>query len=269
MKDMTDPGFQNQTGFEPGPGRGRGFHKPRGRKNSCGMPPNIVIGMVFILIGTLLLLDRLGVLQSREILSYWSVIPLAIGVGLLIRGGRDGLVGGFVLTALGSIFLARRLGLTELGMRELWPVILILVGAAVLVNSVLARRARDEGSLHGTSAEDVLNDSAFFGGVEKKVQSENFRGGDVMAVFGGVVVNLRRAKLSTAGPAVLNANAIFGGVELFVPEDWVVVNEGLAILGGFADSRRFVEAEEPPAGDPKKLLIIRGMALFGGVEVKN
>jgi predicted membrane protein len=262
MNDMTDP---VHSGYEPDsrlPGTGK-FHKPRKSGRRCGLVPNIVIGVIFIL-------DSLGIVASRAILSYWSLIPLAIGISMLIRGGRDGLVGGFVLTAVGGIFLARRLGLTDLGMRELWPAILILVGVGVLTNSLLARRARGGVNFDGASSEDVLNDSAFFGGVEKKVQSENFRGGEVTAIFGGVAVNLRRARIVPGQSAVINANAMFGGVELFVPEDWVVVNEGMAILGGFADSRRFVETEEPSmSGQPRKLLIVRGMALMGGVEVKN
>lgn len=269
MNDMSDPGHSSYGRGAGFVGRGS-FHKRKTSRRSCGVFPNILIGSLFIALGTLLLLDRLGIVASGAILSYWSVIPLVIGIGLLLRGGRDGLVGGLVLTAVGGIFLARRLGFTELGMQELWPVILILVGVAVLTNSLLARRARGATNLDGASSEDVLSDAAFFGGVEKKVQSENFRGGEVTAIFGGVAVNLRRAKIIPGESAVLNANAMFGGVELFVPEDWVVVNEGMAILGGFADSRRFVETEETlPSGQPRKLLIVRGMAILGGVEVKN
>jgi hypothetical protein len=62
--------------------------------------------------------------------------------------------------------------------------------------------------------------------------------------------------------AVFDAFAMWGGVEVKVPEDWAVENRGVAILGGFVDSTR------RPA-DPKGRLVLTGLAVMGGVEVKN
>ncbi len=39
---------------------------------------------------------------------------------------------GVVLVIIGLIFLAESLGITEFGIRELWPLILIGVGAVIL-----------------------------------------------------------------------------------------------------------------------------------------
>ena len=46
---------------------------------------------------------------------------------------------GVVLVVVGLIFLAESLGLTEAGIRELWPLLLIGVGAVILYERV--RRA--------------------------------------------------------------------------------------------------------------------------------
>ena len=46
---------------------------------------------------------------------------------------------GVVLVIVGLIFLAESLGLTEAGIRELWPLLLIGVGAVILYERV--RRA--------------------------------------------------------------------------------------------------------------------------------
>jgi hypothetical protein len=65
--------------------------------------------------------------------------------------------------------------------------------------------------------------------------------------------------------AVVYASAIFGGIEIKVPDNWQVTSDGTGIFGGFSD-----ETAHPPEGTPGlKRLIIKGEAVFGGVEVKN
>ncbi len=52
---------------------------------------------------------------------------------------------GIVLVIVGLIFLAESLGVTEAGIRELWPLILIGVGAVILyerLRRVYRRRGR-------------------------------------------------------------------------------------------------------------------------------
>jgi hypothetical protein len=53
-----------------------------------------------------------------------------------------------------------------------------------------------------------------------------------------------------------------GGVEVRVPEDWTVETRGMAVLGGFEDKTR------RPLDDRRKL-VVTGLAVLGGVEVKN
>jgi len=67
--------------------------------------------------------------------------------------------------------------------------------------------------------------------------------------------------------AVLHIDAIFGGVELRVPDTWVVSSEGQGIFGGYSDSTH----QRPPTdlALPRKTLVIRGAAVFGGVEIRN
>jgi hypothetical protein len=62
--------------------------------------------------------------------------------------------------------------------------------------------------------------------------------------------------------AVLDVFVFWGGIEVKVPEDWEVVSRGLAILAGFVDNTR-----HPPSA--QKRLVVTGMAIMGGVEVKN
>ncbi len=244
-----------------------GFHKPRARNCGSLFSANLTFGVLFILAGTALLLDRLGYLNAREIFYYWPLALVIFGIGLLVRRGRQAVVSGCVLLVAGSVLLLQRLGLLNVGLRELWPVVLIAIGVVVLYNSLRSRALEPVSSPSGNP--DVLNDGAFFGGVEKKVDSHNFRGGEAFAIFGGVDVDLSRARLARDVQPVLTANAIFGGVEMRVPQDWRVVMEGVAILGGFADSRKFIDDRSDDPTDSRPTLVVRGIALFGGVEIKN
>jgi len=75
-------------------------------------------------------------------------------------------------------------------------------------------------------------------------------------------------------PVELTINAVFGGCEIRVPEAWEVVGYGQGIFGGYVDSTKPRDFQSEAlagtvAGNPRKALILRGVALFGGVEIKN
>ena len=64
---------------------------------------------------------------------------------------------------------------------------------------------------------------------------------------------------------VIEVVAIFGGVKIIIPPNWEVKSEVVAIFGGMDDKRAVT-----PFGDtPKKIIIIKGVALFGGVNIRN
>jgi hypothetical protein len=54
------------------------------------------------------------------------------------------LAAGFVFLALGAIFLADRLGIVQVHVNYILPVVLISIGLAVLIGGLQARRQRSE-----------------------------------------------------------------------------------------------------------------------------
>jgi predicted membrane protein len=105
---------------------------------------------------------------------------------------------------------------------------------------------------------------ALFGGGKRRVQGD-FKGGDMLAMFGGYEVDLRNATMS-GDQVVINANAIFGGFEIKVPETWSVIMQITGMFGGHEDSTRVPDPRLVP--NPKRL-IVRGVTVFGGLSVKN
>jgi hypothetical protein len=114
----------------------------------------------------------------------------------------------------------------------------------------------------GTDTSDTIRAIALLGGVKRKCVSQDFRGGEVTAIIGGCELDLRHASISS-GRAVIDTFAFWGGIQIKVPQEWSVELQGTPILGAFDD--KTVRA----GGDGSKVLVVRGVALMGGVDLKN
>jgi predicted membrane protein len=146
---------------------------------------------------------------------------------------------------------------------QFWPVILILIGISIIYGRY--RRASGASEAGEAISDDYIDAVAIFGGTERVVASQNFRGGNATAIFGGAKLNFGRAKLS-AGENILDVFTLFGGTELHVPDDWNVIIKCVPIFGGCEDSRRKMNEEETAKN---KTLIIKGLVLFGGIHIKS
>jgi predicted membrane protein len=172
-----------------------------------------------------------------------------------------------ILLITGGVFLQlNELGIGHFRWNDIWPVLLIAAGLMLMWGAFEARR-RPALPLGGGDPRTTLNEADIFGGVERRVTSQDFQGGQISAVFGGVEIDLTDANMQ-ADEATLEVNAIFGGVEIRVPETWQVAFRGTPIFGGIADKTRVGRTVD--LSDPRrKVLILTGAVIFGGVEIKN
>ena len=108
-----------------------------------------------------------------------------------------------------------------------------------------------------------MDSTSIFGGAKKIVISKNFKGGDLVNIFGGTELDLSQADFN--GVAVVELTTIFGGTKLLVPSNWAVKSEAVTIFGGIEDKRKI------PAGTEtaEKTLLIRGTVIFGGIDIKS
>jgi hypothetical protein len=142
--------------------------------------------------------------------------------------------------------LLRAIGLALLGF---WAG---FMAAAAIMKRVLRSR--------GNADSDEVALVAIFDGIDLKSSASAFRGGSMLAWFGGISVDLRAAQVSSDG-AHLDLHALNGGIAITVPEGWRVRSTMRAVAGG-VDAR----APEPEAAEPPTLTL-DGFALFGGVAV--
>jgi hypothetical protein len=112
---------------------------------------------------------------------------------------------------------------------------------------------------HGDEDSDELSLVAVFDGIDLTSRSKAFKGGSMLAWFGGIEVDLREAEL--ADGARLSVRALCGGVELKTPSSWRIESSVKALAGG-------VDVRTPAHDDPDApVLTLDGLAILGGVAV--
>jgi predicted membrane protein len=227
-------------------------------------------GAIIVLVGIALLLHHLGIIPFDPVARFWPLVLVLFGIMNLMN--RSGLFG-FLLILAGVVLQLNRLGITHLDFADLWPIALIAVGLVLMWGSLETRgflrgkKAFQDFKDHVTGASGpltMLNAVAIFGGCERRVAGQNFQGGRATAVFGGIELDFRDADIENE--AILEVNCVFGGVEIRVPETWHVHSRNLPVFGGYEDKTR--HPNNPAVGSPKTL-IVTGMVIFGGIEIKN
>lgn len=250
-------------------------------------------GLIVMMVGVVFLLKNWGINIPEWILT-WNV--LLIMIGLLIGYKRNFEGGGWLIMILvGGFFTFKDLVDLDLS-RYYIPGAFIILGLFMIIKpkrniSRMERYKRKYARFHDerfnrdwfnkdspftedkeqvadkkeekTDELDVLDSVSIFGGSEQNVFSKNFKGGDLIAIFGGCVVNLTQADFE--GTIVLDVVAFFGGIKIIVPSSWEVKSEVTAVFGGLDDKRSAVI----PSETSRKVLKINGVALFGGVEIRN
>ncbi len=220
----------------------------------------VIIGGLLIFFGLIFSLDNAGVLDAGDIFDYWPMILIVLGLLKVLQPREDGQRPfGMALLGLG-VFLQLQMLIFTSWRLSLFPV-LLLGGGGLLVWRSLGR-SRDRAPAH---LSDGMSDFAFMGGVNRVVESRDFRGGEATAVMGAVELDLRGSTIATS-PAIIDVFALWGGIEITVPPEWKVDVRGIPILGGFENRAR---SSVHDATVPEQVLVIRGTALMGGVEIKN
>lgn len=237
-------------------------------------------GIFLVIVGAVLLAVKAGLDIPRWLYS-WETFLIGAGILVGIRH-RFRNPGAFIMIFIGAAFLADEY-LGSFSFHEyVWPAAVIFLGlffilrpSKKLTQSFPPQQTGvvqpewqsgfQPAETYGDtdiSSEEVVDVTAVFGSVKKRIISKSFRGGDVTAFMGGAEIDLMGADVQTT--AVLDVSAVFGGVKLIIPADWNVQNKATAVFGGVEDKRNL-----PSSPNSNKLLIIDGAAVFGGIELKS
>lgn len=121
----------------------------------------------------------------------------------------------------------------------------------------------DENPYTRRSDADYIDAVSIFGGVKKTVLSKDFKGGDIVNIFGGVELDFTQANIN--GQVTIDITQFFGGIKIIVPPHWKVVSDLAAVFASVDDKR--IRTAAPIDGD--KVLILKGTSFFAGVDIRS
>jgi hypothetical protein len=240
-------------------------------------------GLILVVIGAALLLRNMDFFYFPGWLFTWPMILIIIGIYSGIRSGfRNN--GWIILIGIGGFFLVDEEFIPGLAREPFfWPLVIIGLGVLFLLRPHRDRDRnwksykRDDSnydksqfSPSGFSREetadsgDYLHISSVFSGVNRRVLSKNFQGGNISCVFGGAEVDLTQADIN--GRVIIRLEQVFGGIKLKVPPHWTVLNEIDGVFHGVDDKRNYQTTTIP---DPAKILVLKGSSVFAGIEIRS
>ncbi|OOQ60090.1 LiaF transmembrane domain-containing protein [Mucilaginibacter pedocola] len=258
-------------------------------------------GAILLVIGGFFLLKQLGVLFLPDRVDLW---PLWLVCGGLWMGSKSNFQKSnwVILTGLGAIFLITENINDADGF--VWPIALIALGFWIIMRKkktteqfgepdfwdkkyqagaysaekpladfgdaaynpsagVPPTDSNTTGTTPPLSHDDIIDATAIFGGVNKSIFSKNFRGGDITNIFGGTELDFTHADINQR--AIIDVTQVFGGTKIIVPSNWQVIVDMTAIFAGTDDKR--MKSIQTAKSD--KVLIIKGVSLFAGLEIRS
>lgn len=245
---------------------------------------HIWTGVFIVLIGIALLLPLTA--DVRNWVISWPMLLIVMGLFIGLRHSFRG-PAWLILILVGGTFLIEKID-PQIDFKEyLVPVILISIGlffifrprrrgycgpeeikvadstgSSATANPVLENTPAEKTSGEKNYPQDYIDSTSIFGGIKKNVLSKNFKGGDIVNIFGGSEINLGQADIN--GRVELEVTQIFGGTKLVVPSNWEVKPEMTALFGGIEDKR-----DVGTTSNPDKVLVLRGTSIFAGIEIKS
>lgn len=221
-------------------------------------------GAGLIIIGVILLAGNLGMIPPPvwDVIFRWHTIFLIIAI---INIFKKKYIPTLIFISIWAFFALPDIlpSFRSEELKNYWPVLLILAGLLFINTHKKHKSVTTPRKING-NPKDTIDEVAIFSGNIKRIESENFTGGEITSIFGGSELYFNNCKLSPDG-AVIELVNIFGGSKIVVPRDWNVKIEVTSILGGFADKRVYLNNESPS----KNTLTITGMTIFGGGEITN
>lgn len=215
---------------------------------------SIIWGIVLILVGIIIGGNSLGLFQVDVFFDGWWTLFIIVPSLFGIASDKDK-TGSLITLVIGILLLLACQNIINFDIiwKLIVPIIIVGIGLSlILKNSFSGNVVKDD-----DSKEEVF---ATFSGQDIKVDNE-FKGKTLNAIFGGIKLDLREAKIKK--DVVINATAIFGGIDLYIPEGVNVKVTSTSIFGGVDGKKLDTKADEKA-----HTIYVNATCIFGGVDIK-
>ncbi len=227
----------------------------------------LIWGIAIIALGVILGGNALGLFSFDIFFEGWWTLFIIIPSFISLITDSERLSSAFFLT-VGIVLLLAAQNVFSYGVawKVILAVFLVMIGLTIIIKSTfrnkndeeVAKKIKDLDDGDGKTMDSLF---AVFSGSDRVYNDETFSGANLTAAFGGVDLDLMKAKFTK--DTVIKATCWFGGIDIKVPEDIQVKIKSGFIFGGAVDERK---------GDTKKgkyTIYLDVTGGFGGVSITD
>lgn len=223
---------------------------------------SVLAGLLFILAGVGLLLNKLGYFPDIKLFDlFLSIILLYFAIKNIRRRNFGGVL--FPLAFIGILFSK------ELGIEAITPWTILGVAALGSIGLSLIFKPKFyhvnnfEFSEEATNRMKIEEDGTVYMSVKfssgvRYLKLEDFRKAVAISKFGDLKVYFEGSKIENE--AVVDVDVKFGSATLFVPKEWEVINHADVIFGD-------IKSVGKPLENSEGRLIMVGDIKFGDVKI--
>lgn len=222
---------------------------------------NILWGIVLVIIGVIVGLNALNITNINIFFNGWWTLFIIIPslIGLLNEKDKTGNIIGLII---GVVLLLGVQNIIDFDLiwKLILPVIIIIVGLSLIFGNNLNKKINNEiKKINNKKGKNEEYCSTFS---EQKIDfdDEEFKGVSLTAVFGGITLDLRKAKINE--DVVINTTSVFGGIDIYVPDNIKIKVKSTSIFGG-VDNKKIKNDNEK-----EHIIYINASCIFGGVDIK-
>ena len=225
----------------------------------------VIWGLAIIALGVIFGGNALGWFNINVFFDGWWTLFIIVPSVVSLITEKDKIASlAFIAVGVLLLLAAQNVFSYEVAWKAILAVFLIMIGLVIIVKSLFRNKVEKEVEKKIKEMGDgktMDSQMAVFSGSDRTYNDEVFSGSNLLAVFGGVDLDLRKAKFNK--DTVIKAFCMFGGITIKVPEDVQVKIKSGFIFGGISDDRK---------GDTSKgkyTIYLDAAGGFGGVSVED
>lgn len=223
----------------------------------------IIWGIAIIALGVIFGGNALGLFELNVFFDGWWTLFIIVPSVISLITEKEKLSSlGFLATGVILLLAAQNVFSYDVAWKMILAVVLMLIGVGIIIKNVFHNKNDEEveKKIHDLENDKVMDSQvAIFSGSERTYNDETFAGSNLIAVFGGVDLDLRKAKFEK--DTVIKAFCLFGGIDIKVPEEVQVKIKSGFIFGGVSDERK------GDSGKGKCTVYVDAAGGFGGVSI--
>ena len=222
---------------------------------------NILWGIVLVIIGVIVGLNALNITNINIFFNGWWTLFIIIPslIGLLNEKDKTGNIIGLIIGIVLLLGVQNIINF-DLIWKLILPMIIIIFGLSLIFGNTFNNKINKEiKKINNKKGKNEEYCSTFS---QQKIDfdDEEFKGASLTAVFGGITLDLRKAKINE--DVVIDTTSVFGGIDIYVPDNIKIKVKSTSIFGG-VDNKKIKNDNEK-----EHIIYINASCIFGGVDIK-